>query len=409
MHAGLPAEAWFTGIEAVDFLSSEAELLATLRRLLLTSGSATRAPEAWCDEHRIGFGSIHAERDACQHARPDELLDALVLAPGEALRHRRVTLTRGEVELSDCDLLWLPARLDPAMVAEIEKTNTPFGAIIAPLRPKRRTLFEATLPAGGAHVLEHRAVVLGGFGECRRIAAGRELHRAALVPPRPTPFRPLRRHDAMDWTRVALLAAALCVPLGASAARETDYTQDASLAYAPLGGEPGCLARGLLSSSPGRTAGTAVSAGGDLIAFCRPRAWAAEPYFYSSGAAEIPTTFGQVVLHMHEQRATGARSADELRAAMRRAGEVCGEGVASVSAEVPGQNRAPGNPPARISVGVERLTITPVLLPSGAPAPAGLLPGLLAKPRAVTVQSLRQAVNGCDKLQIRQRPKTARQ
>lgn len=182
MCAGQPAEGLVTGSEAVDLQAGEAELLAALRRLLLTSGSATRALEEWCDEHRIGSGSIRAERRASLPGRPDdELLDAFALAPCEPLRHRRVTLTRGGTELSDCDLWWLPARLDPAMVAEVETTNAPFGAIIAPLRPKRRTLFEAVLPAGGVHVLEHRAVVLESVGECRPIAAVREFYRATLL------------------------------------------------------------------------------------------------------------------------------------------------------------------------------------------------------------------------------------
>ena len=157
-------------------------LAGDLSARLLASGTATRALEAWCDEHRIGTGSVRAERHACPVARPDdELLDALDLSPGEPLRHRRVTLTRGEVGLSDCDLWWLPARLAPEMAAEMEASDRPFGTVIAPLRPRRRTLFEAVLPAGGAHVLEHRAVVLASLGGCRPIAAVRELYRVALV------------------------------------------------------------------------------------------------------------------------------------------------------------------------------------------------------------------------------------
>ena len=240
----------------------------------------------------------------------------------------------------------------------------------------------------------------------------------------------------MTSPRIALLAAALALPLGAPAAREVEH---ASLAYAPLGGKPGCLARGLLSTPPGWTAGdaaalvmrrqgpvdarrdeavaallsegravleivagaatdcggraaphprdevlaalaalhehgagpvvvlgfdedagaalalgpgTAVGAAGgdDLIAFCRPRAWAAEPCFCSVEGVETAITPGQFILHMRERRAAGATSAAELRAAMRHAREVCGEGEVAASLNALGLasgETGPSSPPQR--------------------------------------------------------------
>jgi len=156
----------------------------TLSGRLMASPTACAALAAWCAEHGLCDGPILAERSAMRRAtRPDDtLLDALSPGRGEALRHRQVTLVRGGLPLSDCDLWWLPGRLEPAMVAALETTDTPFGTAVVPMRPTRRTLFEAVLPSGGAWVLEHQAVVLSGLGERRPIAAVRELYRATLAP-----------------------------------------------------------------------------------------------------------------------------------------------------------------------------------------------------------------------------------
>ena len=150
---------------------------------LLTADGATQALAAWCDEHGIGDGPILAERRLSAGAvRPDDaLLDWLLPGPAESIRHRRVTLTRDGIALSDCELWWLPGRLDPDLVAALDGTQRPFGAVVARLRPTRRTIFEAVLAPGLPHVLEHRALVLASVGMRQPIAATRELYRAALV------------------------------------------------------------------------------------------------------------------------------------------------------------------------------------------------------------------------------------
>lgn len=261
---------------------------------------------------------------------------------------------------------------------------------------------------------------------------------AADAPGRRAPSALPRKRGATGRTRTALLAAMLALPLGTPAARETDHTQYASLAYAPLGGEPGCLAQGLRSTPPAWTAGgdaalvltrrglvdarrgeavaallseggavleivagaatdcggraaadprdevlaalaalvehgagpvvvigfeedagaalalgagTPVGAGGDdLIAFCRPRAWAAEPCFCSVETVEVAITPGEFVLHMRGRRAAGATSAAELRAATGHAREVCGDGPAAASLQALGASpigAEPPPPPAR--------------------------------------------------------------
>jgi BASS family bile acid:Na+ symporter len=160
---------------------SEATAIVAFSQRLLASGSATRTLKAWCAEHRVGDGPVQAARHACTPEPPEAaLLAALALAPGEALRHRRVTLIRGALALADCEVWWVPARLDPAMVEALEATATPFGAVTAPLRTARRTLFATALPADPAHLLEHRAVLVPA-GATRPIAALRERYRRTLL------------------------------------------------------------------------------------------------------------------------------------------------------------------------------------------------------------------------------------
>jgi hypothetical protein len=72
-------------------------------------------------------------------------------------------------------------------------------------------------------------------------------------------------------------------------------------------------------------AGTALDDGGDIIAFCRPRAWAAEPCVCSVEWIETLISADAFVVQMRQRRAVGAASAAELRAAIRNVHEVCGE------------------------------------------------------------------------------------
>jgi hypothetical protein len=83
--------------------------------------------------------------------------------------------------LSEADNWFLPRRLPAAMARALETTDVPFGAIVAPLQPFRRTLRVAiasdALDPGV--VLEHRAVLLDAHG--RPLAVVRERYRAALI------------------------------------------------------------------------------------------------------------------------------------------------------------------------------------------------------------------------------------
>lgn len=156
---------------------------------LFAAASATDALHAWCCKHRIGEGPIVAQKHPVEHLilPEDDVLDWFEPGDPAALRYRRVTLRRGEIGLSDCELWWLPHRLPAPMVAALETTSIPFGAIVADLRPRRRTVFEALYSAGLPHVLEHRAILVPTVGSDRPIAAVKERYRPALILPRRRP------------------------------------------------------------------------------------------------------------------------------------------------------------------------------------------------------------------------------
>jgi chorismate-pyruvate lyase len=62
------------------------------------------------------------------------------MQPGEALLHRRVALLARGVPVSEADLWYVPDRLPAAMAQALAETDSPFGTVVAPLRPGRETL-----------------------------------------------------------------------------------------------------------------------------------------------------------------------------------------------------------------------------------------------------------------------------
>lgn len=162
--------------------------LAELMARLAATDSATRLLAEWCAAHGIGAGAVQARR----LAPPDPpaapcaaLLAALAAPPAGVLRHRLVQLLRGGEILSDCQVWWPEGALSPAMEAALAGTATPFGLVIAPLSPRRRTLEVTPLAPPGAHVLRVQALVLAadGPGPPRPLAVVDELYRRVLVGP----------------------------------------------------------------------------------------------------------------------------------------------------------------------------------------------------------------------------------
>ena len=122
-------------------------LVATLDAELLASRSATATLEKWCADHAIAAPAlIRAERVPGRDRPADaEIRRRLAVSPDEPVRHRFVRLRCGDKVLSEADNWYVPSRLTPEMNRALDETDTPFGKVVAPLRPFRRT-FEARSP-----------------------------------------------------------------------------------------------------------------------------------------------------------------------------------------------------------------------------------------------------------------------
>lgn len=64
---------------------------------------------------------------------------------GQVVRYRRVRLRCGEQVLSAAENWYVPGRLTGEMNRVLDSSDTPFGRVVAPLEPYRRT-FHARLP-----------------------------------------------------------------------------------------------------------------------------------------------------------------------------------------------------------------------------------------------------------------------
>ena len=147
-------------------------LIASLRARILGAHSATLALEGWCAEHHLAPAPrLVAVRlpvadkplSAAQRAR-------LAIGPDEPVRYRRVRLACGERVLSEADNWYVPARLTPAMNAALDTTRTPFGRVVRPLDPVRRTIEQRTLavparPGSDDRLFEIDALLTTGAGE----------------------------------------------------------------------------------------------------------------------------------------------------------------------------------------------------------------------------------------------------
>jgi hypothetical protein len=149
---------------------------------LIAGAMATETLLAWCEEHGLSQGPITVE---CQQrlalsAVPDEVRATLGPAAHEAVHYRQVRLMRGSLALATAENWFVPQRLTADMNETLNQTEIPFGTVIAPLRPFRRTLAAHLQPLaadpaedllrarGSAHqprpeiILEHIAVILSG-------------------------------------------------------------------------------------------------------------------------------------------------------------------------------------------------------------------------------------------------------
>ncbi|MBO9711339.1 MAG: hypothetical protein J7495_00365 [Sphingomonas sp.] len=162
------------------------ERIARLDADLRADPSATAVLGRWCAALKLADPpTVVAVVDRGAAVAPDAATRArLGVGAAEPVVYRRVRLTCGGVTLSEAENWYVPSRLTPAMNAALTG-DTPFGTVIKPLKPTRRTLAVERLWDGqGAvpqAVLRHNALVIGGDG--RALAEVRETYQRGLVAP----------------------------------------------------------------------------------------------------------------------------------------------------------------------------------------------------------------------------------
>lgn len=150
---------------------------------LLAGRTATEVLEERCAALGLADPRVHAEvrrdRLVAGEAAARRRLDAA----GERLGYRRVYLMCGAQVLSEALNWYVASRLTPAMNEALETSDVPFGRVILPLAPSRRTISTRILWDGNGDapstILRHRALVVDGQG--RPLAEVIENYRAVLV------------------------------------------------------------------------------------------------------------------------------------------------------------------------------------------------------------------------------------
>jgi uncharacterized membrane protein len=170
-------------------------LMQTLNAQLLASRSSTATLEAWCGDHHLAPApQIVADAVAGAPAAPSsDQLQRLEVATAGDVKYRHVRLRCGTHVLSEADNWYVPARLTADMNHTLETTDAPFGRVVAPLQPYRRTfsmtLLWLPLPDGW-----ERGIAGGsdGGGGTLAIPAALFEHRAVLYTRDNRPFSEVR-------------------------------------------------------------------------------------------------------------------------------------------------------------------------------------------------------------------------
>lgn len=143
-------------------------LIEELNGKLLASSSATAALENWCAVHHMATPARITARVARGAPRHASAMDRALLAVDsrEPLRYRHVLLACGPHVFSQAENWYVPSRLTAAMNRRLGTTDIPFGSVVAPLKPSRRTLsvdrLWSPLPAEWETVGIHAAIERGG-------------------------------------------------------------------------------------------------------------------------------------------------------------------------------------------------------------------------------------------------------
>ena len=161
-------------------------LTQTLSAEILGSQSATATLESWCRDHHLADPPrvvAHVARGV--HRTPSrEQLRRLDVAGERDVVYRRVRLQCGTRILSEAENWYVPARLTAEMNRSLETSDTPFGRVVAPLQPYRRTfavrvLWSDTTRPIPDTLFEHRAQPGGTLQ--RLTVAARRPHQSLAV------------------------------------------------------------------------------------------------------------------------------------------------------------------------------------------------------------------------------------
>lgn len=147
--------------------TSQSQALAqALNASILASNSATLALEKWCAEHAMADPPriVAKLQRGNEQAASEEQRARLGVDANTAVKHRRVQLYCGAHLMSEADNWYVPSRLSADMNRLLEETDTPFGKVVQPLAPYRRTFAARSLwPQGASDIpaalFEHRAVL----------------------------------------------------------------------------------------------------------------------------------------------------------------------------------------------------------------------------------------------------------
>jgi chorismate-pyruvate lyase len=175
-----PAPAW------PDTYLSRLQALALIQTLdadILASNSATLSLEKWCRDHHLADDPVIVAKLETVEPKPPtaEQRQRLQVSPTEEVKYRHVQLQCGSHVLSEADNWYVPVRLSAEMNRQLETSDTPFGKVVRPLEPYRRTFavqllwsplpegWETRVPAAApgvgtpltmpAALFEHRAVL----------------------------------------------------------------------------------------------------------------------------------------------------------------------------------------------------------------------------------------------------------
>lgn len=130
------------GLTLAACTTPQARRLRRFEAALQAQDSATAALRQWCAAEQIADPSqiIATPVRAGARAEPPGLRGALGVGADEPLGYRHVRLACGAMVLSEAHNWYVPARLTPEMNRTLEQTDTPFGAVAAPLGFRRERL-----------------------------------------------------------------------------------------------------------------------------------------------------------------------------------------------------------------------------------------------------------------------------